>query len=219
MKAILFDFDGVIVDSEPLHFESFCEVLRPYGIKLDRGYYNGHYLGYNDWEVLEKVRHAGNQENLTADELPKIVSRKTRWMQDAFKTRPPVLPGVLELMGRAIKENIKLAVFSGALREEVHLTLKTLGIFEIFGSVLAAEDVERGKPDPMGYLLSAERLGVSHDECVVIEDSPIGLSAAKSAGMKTCALTTTYESSVLSAADMVVPNLSHVTLNDLRKLF
>lgn len=219
MKAILFDFDGVIVDSEPLHFESFCEVLRPYGIDIDRTHYNQNYLGYNDWEVLEMLRADREDINFSNDELSRIVSRKTAWMQNAFKARPPVLPGVLELMRQALQENIKLAVFSGALREEVHLTLKTIGIFDFFGSVLAAEDVSRGKPDPMGYLLSAERLGVEPHECVVIEDSPVGLSSAKAAGMKTCALTTTYEKQALSPADIIVPNLAHVTLEELRNLF
>lgn len=218
MKAIIFDFDGVIVDSEPLHFESFCEVLRPYGIDIDRAHYNRHYLGYNDWEVLEKLRDDRDDVNYTNDEIAQIVSRKTAYMQNAFRVRPPVLPGVLELMRQALDDKIKLAVFSGALREEVHLTLKTLGIFDIFGSVLTADDVSRGKPDPMGYLLSAERLSVLPNECVVIEDSPVGLSAATAAGMKTCALTTTYERTML-AANMIVPNLSHVTLADLLKLF
>lgn len=219
MKAILFDFDGVIVDSEPLHFESFCEVLKPYGIEIDRAHYNRNYLGYNDWEVLEMLRDDRDDVNFSNDELAGIVSRKTLKMQDAFKSRPPVLPGVLELMRQALHSRVKLAVFSGALREEVHLTLRTLGIFDFFGSVLTADDVSPGKPNPRGYLMSAEKLGVAPHECVVIEDSPVGLAAGKAAGMKTCALTTTYERTALIAADMIVPNLSHVTLEDLRKLF
>ncbi|HPS53051.1 MAG TPA: HAD family phosphatase [Phycisphaerae bacterium] len=219
MKAILFDFDGVIVDSEPLHFESFCAVLKPYGINLDRDYYNNHYLGYNDWEVLEKIRQENHGADFHGDDPATIISRKTALMQNTFRTQPPILPGVVELLRLAKLENIKLAVFSGALKQEIYTALNFLGIFSMFDSIMAAEDVAMGKPNPMGYLLSAERLGVAPKQCVVIEDSPIGLTAAKAAGMKTCALSTTYQPQTLSAANIVVPNLSCVTIENLKSLF
>lgn len=218
LRAILFDFDGCIVDSEPLHFESFCEVLSPFDITVDQGIYNDKYLGFNDYEVLEMLREDRDDVNLTDEQINEMVDKKTVWMQDNLVSRNPLLPGSAETIRAAHENGIKLAVCSGALREEVVVTLQALGLIDCFESIIGAEDVECGKPHPMGYLLSAERLGVQPCECVIIEDSPIGLSAAKAAGIKACGLTTTYDEAYLTDASLIAPNLSNITLDDLATL-
>ncbi len=223
MDAMIFDFDGVIVDSEPVHLACFQRVLRSAGLELSQDDYYARYLGYDDHDCLEAVaRDAG----VAMDEgrIASLTAEKTVLVQRAFAESIEALPGAVELIRAAHAAAVPLAICSGALREEVEQAGRTVGVRECFRAVVAAEDVARGKPDPEGYrkaraALEADAAGpLSPARCVVVEDSPAGIDAGQAAGMKVLAVTTSYPADRLTAADRVVASLADVSLPEIDRL-
>jgi beta-phosphoglucomutase len=224
LLALLFDFDGVVIDSEPIHYECFVRVMRQrFGIELDRELYFSRYLAFTDAEALEAMAedYSLDIDPATARE---IIDRKTRMVMDAFNEGIEPLAGAIELMRAAREAGLAVAICSGALREEIIGPATTVGAMPYVQLVVSAEDVERGKPDPAGYELTRRRLAemlgreISAHQCVVIEDSPGGVQAGKAAGMAVLAVTTTTAAENLTQADRVVRSLAEVELEDLREL-
>ncbi len=224
LDAILFDFDGVIVDSEPLHLRGFQEVLRPMGIELTERRYYEKYLGYDDRGCLEALYDDLGRPIPGPDEMDRIIDAKTRWVQQALAASIEPLPGAVELIGQARRSGLPLAICSGALREEIEVAARKVAVRDCFDVVVAAEDVSRGKPDPEGYRLALARLGertgreFDASRAVVVEDSPAGIEAARAAGMRVLGVGTSYPPDALTAADRVVGRLSEVGVGDLRAL-
>lgn len=223
MDAILFDFDGVIVDSEPIHLAAFQQVLGQQGLTLSREDYYSRYLGYDDRDCFGAVgRDKGKP--FAAKQIAEMTAAKTQIVQDALAESIQAMPGAVELISAAAEASVPLAICSGALRGEIVQAARTVGVLGMFPTIIAAEDVQRGKPDPQGYRLAAEALSadlarpVRHERCVVVEDSPAGIEAGKALGMKVLAVTNSYEAQVLAAADRVVDSLAEVTLESLETL-
>ncbi len=223
MDALIFDFDGVVVDSEPIHFAGFKHVLAQAGLEMSEQKYYADYLGYDDHDCLA-VASADQGQPFSEDQIAQLTAAKTAYVQDAFRQSIEALPGAAEIITQAAHAEIPLAICSGALREEIELAATTIGLREHFGVIVSAEDVDRGKPDPEGYLkaLGQLRQAVSRElqpfRCVVVEDSPAGIQAAKQANMRVLALETSYAPAALTAADRVVANLAAVSLADLEAL-
>ena len=228
MRAILFDFNGVLVDDEPIHLELMQEVLADEGIQLTEAQYYARYLGLPDRACLEQV-FADRGVEAPPDLVSRLHARKAayyllRVRRDGY----PVVPGAPELVRSASEAGLMLGVVTGALRNEVEGALEQMGVRSAFKSVVAAEDVSRGKPDPEGFRkglqeLSAlpplpERLIHPH-EVVVIEDSPAGLAAASALGLHTLAVAQTFPAERLGAAERVVGSLAELSIPELRKLF
>jgi len=220
MDAMIFDFDGVVVDSEPIHFRGFREVLAEAGVTLSREDYYGKYLGFDDHDCFAAALGdcglpAGERE------IAKMTAAKTRIVQRVIAESIQALPGSLELIAAAARRGTPLAICSGALREEIVLALRCIGAERHFARIVAAEDVRRGKPDPEGYLLALDQLRqttgkpLRAERCVVVEDSPAGIESACAAGMKVLAVATSYPPGELTAADRVVDSLARVTPEDL----
>ncbi len=222
MDALIFDFDGVVVDSEPIHLAGFQRVLESIGLNLTEEDYYARYLGYDDHDcLLIAARDAGRA--LDEAQIAELTRAKTACVQQAFAESIRPLPGAAELIRAAAAEAVPLAVCSGALREEIELASRTIAVWACFQAVVAARDVRRGKPDPEGYAKARERLAAATGRelrpgrCVAVEDSPAGIEAAAAAGMKTLAVTNSYAREHL-AADRVVASLAAVTLADVRRL-
>ena len=223
MDAMIFDFDGVIVDSEPTHFAAFARVLKEIGIQLSRQEYYEKYLGYDDHDCFMTV---AQDRGKTVDEeaITRMIAVKTRLIQEAMGESIQSQPGAVELVRAAELDAIPLAICSGALRQEIELACRNLGLWERFMTVVSAEDVNRGKPDPQGFRLALEQLCrlsglvLMASKTVVLEDSPAGIAAAKHLGMKVLAVTTSRDRGDLQQADMIVDSLADVTIAQLEAL-
>ncbi|MBN2243460.1 MAG: HAD family phosphatase [Acidobacteria bacterium] len=226
LRAIIFDFNGVILDDEPLHFRAMQEAVSGLGIELTEEAYWEKYLPFDDGESLEAIcRDHGvrlDGENRTRTLQIKAASYKRR-----LENRFPVFPGAERIIASAARR-YPLAVASGANREEIETTLEAAGLSRHFTVVVAAEDFTRGKPHPESFLLALEKLNRAVDsktspilpqECLVIEDSVGGIAGARAAGMRCLAVSNSYPPEKLQEADRVVGSLEDVHLESLPVLF
>jgi HAD superfamily hydrolase (TIGR01509 family) len=211
MRALLLDFDGVIVDSEHLHDLALREVCEPLGFTWQ----GDAWVGWPDAEVLIEL-HRRRGEALPAERLATLLEQKTSVvLAQVSDQRYRAYPGVVELIREAARA-VPVAVCSAGLRGQIVPVLEFLGIAGDIGVVVAFEDTARSKPDPAPYLLGASRVGVPPHECVAIEDSPRGVASAKAAGCTVIAVAHTSPVERLSAADLVVGKIGELTLASLR---
>lgn len=223
MDAVIFDFDGVVVDSEPIHLRYFQAVLSSVGVELTRDNYYGRYLGYDDHDCIVAVGR-DNSVRFPQSQVAEMVAAKTELVKRAFAESITPMPGAVELIRSSAAGGAAVGVCSGALREEIEMAARTVGALEYFAAIVSAEDVPRGKPDPGGYNLARRRLedacgrDIDPARCVVVEDAPAGITAAKAAGMKILAVTTSYVADELTDADRIVSSLAQVTPEDLEQL-
>lgn len=228
IRAILFDFNGVLVDDEPIHLELVQKVLADEGIEMTSEDYYTKYLGLDDRACFRAVL-AEHGDAESPDRVFRLVARKSAYYQMRIrKDGFPIFPGAVELIGEAAEEGLMLGVVSGALRDEVEGALVQMDVRDLFKCVVTADDVDAGKPDPQGYrlgltLLNSEpplpsRLLHPH-EVLAVEDSPTGLQAARLSGLPTLAVAQTYEAARLSQGDHIVDSLEGVRLRDIRALF
>jgi beta-phosphoglucomutase len=223
LRAIIFDCDGVIADTEPLHFGAFQRVLDEEGILLTREQYYRDYLALDDRNCFSQV-HRDRQVALDQEKLSDLITRKAEYIEPMMRSHLLVFPGVVQFMRQAF-ERYPLAVASGALRHEVEMVLQHAGVTELFQVIVAAEDVANGKPHPEPFLKACALLNASREEaivaheCLVIEDSIPGIRAAHNAGMRCLAVTNSYPRERLDNADLVVEGLDEVSMDDLEDLF
>lgn len=215
-RAIIFDFNGVIVDDEPLHKELFCRVLAEEGIVLTDDEYHKNYLGYADRGAFQKALRENAQEAKAGsdDYLHELIGRKAEYYLTAVSEQSLLFPGIVDLV-REAAEKYPLAIASGALCSEIELILQRGEIRDCFRVIIASEDVSVGKPDPESYQSALAGLNrtmtdqrqIEPSECLVIEDSLTGIEAAVRAGMRVLAVTSSFRAEELTAADLVVPDL------------
>jgi len=223
LKALIFDFDGVIVDSEWLHLRAFNEVAAQFNIEISEQDYYGKYLGLNDREVFE-ILVADNRLTGYTDKIAGLVEQKTTVFKQLAATKAAVIEGVTEFLNMLKQNNIPAAICSGALESEIKLLLTGTELAGYFHVIVAAEHVTKGKPDPEGFLLTLCRLNeklntdIKPAECIVIEDSHWGLQAAGAAGMHPVAVTNTYPSDRLTLAEKIVAKLAELEISDLHSL-
>jgi beta-phosphoglucomutase len=215
--AVLFDFDGVIVNSEPLHFWAFHEVLRGEHLDLTEAEYYNELIGFDDKGAFKHV-YAKHGRDLDPKTFLRVMTRKSEIMMDLIRARKyTTLPGVDEFV-RGLWWRYPLAICSGALREEIEAMLEGVGLRDCFKVIVAAEDVTVGKPDPSGYLMCAKQLGekVKHDlapaDCLIVEDAPTVIRSVKSVGFQTLAVATSYPVEKLADANWVVKDLKPATV-------
>jgi HAD superfamily hydrolase (TIGR01509 family) len=200
--AILFDFNGVIIDDEPQHCEALIATLAEYGCALDRETYYRDYLGFDDRECFRfAFAQAGRPPNEAV--LREAIERKNVHYERALRASMRLVPGAAEFVGSAAREGYRLGVVSGALRREIELVLGLAGLRPHFEAIVAAEDVSACKPDPEGYRRACEALGAGAEGTVVVEDSLPGLAAARAAGLRCAMLATSHPEEACAEADLV----------------
>jgi beta-phosphoglucomutase len=221
LRAAVFDFDGVIVDSEPLHYRSLRDALRPEGVEISEAEYLQVYLAYDDREAIRlALEHHGQSTDPARRE--RIEARKVETFARLIP-EIPVFEGVRDLI-RALGAEMPLAIASGARHGEVDAILRGVGLRDAFEAIVGAEDAERTKPDPAPYLEAARRLaartvGLTPEECVAFEDSMPGIASALVAGMKVVGVAHSYPAEKLRAAHRVVDSLVGLDAGALRGLF
>jgi len=217
VQAVVFDFDGVLADSEPLHLQAYQALLEPHGIVLDEKAYCERYLGYDDEGALRRMAE-DNGLMLGDEEIELLIVEKGRVFEALVGSRDVLYPGAVECV-RRLAERWPVGIASGALRADIDLLLRGAGITDLFRFIVAAGDTDRTKPAPDPYLRAAELHGVPPAACVAIEDSHWGLESARTAGMRTLAITHTYPRDALTgSADVVIDSLAEVTLELVARL-
>ena len=223
MDALIFDFDGVIVDSEPIHLMGFQHVLAQAGVEITEAEYYERYLGYDDHDCFEAVSRDKGAD-FSPEQVARMTAAKTVIVKRALGESVQALPGAVALISAAGDAGVPLAICSGALRDEIVLALGRIGAAEMFRVIIAADDVERGKPDPEGYRLAVEALRKLHARpidparCVIVEDSPAGIAAGKAVGAAVLAVANSYDPGDLAEADRIVDSLADVTVELLADL-
>lgn len=213
LQGIVFDFDGVIVNNEPLHFRALQRVLKEEAIPLAESQYYATYLGMDDRGCITTALEAAGRLVSPAT-IADLASRKARYYDELIRNGLVVFPGSAEFVTQAASR-WPLAIASGALRVEIESILARLGLERCFSAIVSAEDVRQGKPHPEGFLqalaaLRRIRPGPSPlmaEDCLAIEDSTAGIAAAKAAGMRVLAVTHTFPREALTGADLIVPSL------------
>ncbi len=223
LAAVIFDFDGIIVDTEPLHYKAFQEVLVPRGLGYSWEEYLGCYIGFDDRDAFREAFRAGGQA-IADRELKGLIEEKARAFQRIIATGVEPYPGVVELI-LSISGNLPLGLCSGALTSDIVPILRQLGIAGLFDVVVTAEDVAASKPDPASYVLAMERLAarfpdrtVTPETTLAIEDTPAGIASARGAGLRALAVANSYPEEKLTDAFRVVASLAGIDLEGLRLL-
>lgn len=210
--AVVFDFDGVIVNSEPLHFQAFREVLAKEDIDLTEAEYYRDLIGFDDRGAVRQV-FATRERPLDPPTMLRVLAKKSRAMMESIRRRDfHALPGV-EAFVRGLWRKHPLAICSGALREEIETMLEGISLRDCFSVIVAAEDVTRGKPDPEGYLLAIKQLEakahrtIAPKDCLIVEDAPAVVKSVRAVGFPVLAVTTSYSAGHLTEANWVTNTL------------
>ena len=219
MRAVVFDFDGVLVDSEPLHFESLRDCLLEQGISIDEEEYRDRFLSYDDREAI-RIALEGRGEPCDPDRLERIAQRKHELFARVIAD-VELMPGARELIASL---QVPLAIASGAVRGEIETILDATGIRHAFTAVVGADDVSRGKPHPEPYRAAVASLvpgvpGLTAEQCLAFEDSVAGIASARAAGLKVFAVTTSYPPERLGGAHRILDGLTGLDGNEARRLF
>lgn len=213
IKAIIFDLDGVISDTQTLHSQIESAIFRRYGIDKSEEEITEKYAGV-PCEVFFKEVFL---ENSVPADINKIVKEKQNLIIERCKGNVSPMRGAMDLIKEARQKGFKLAIASSSPIDFVNLIIEELNLEDTFKVVVTVEDVQNGKPDPEIFLLAAKRLGVAPEECIAIEDGRSGMQAAKSAGMK-CIGLAKDKGAKDYPADILVENLSEININTLTSL-
>jgi beta-phosphoglucomutase len=220
LEAVIFDFDGVLVDSEQLHHKAFNQVLARFHCQLSSHEYYDRFLGLSDEELL-RIVNKERRLSLSGQQFGQLLGEKVNLFKEMASTEAGIIEGVPKFLNMLSDGKIPMAICSGALLPEIEMILEGAGLRSYFEVIVSAEQVERGKPDPEGFLLALKLLNkklhkaIEPENCVVIEDSHWGLEAAKAAGMRVVAITNTYAAEHLKPADKIIVNLNDLPLSNL----
>ncbi len=226
LRAIIFDLDGVLLDSEPLHFAAFKKALGSDGAELTQELYIDRYLALDDRGAFTRF-YIDKKQPLSPIQLQEFMEKKTGLFNEMVKNEGILpYPAVPEFV-MAAAQRYPLAVATGSRRHEVEFLLETAGIRPHFEAIISADDVERGKPDPESFLKALAALNatgkrptaIKPEECAVIEDSKHGVASALGAGMKCVAVATSHPTFELSGANLVVPSLAALKMSQVEDLF
>lgn len=212
---VIFDFDGVIADTERLHLAALQEVLRPRGVTLSVEEYESGYLGSTDYDLLVALA-TDRSLDWRSDDIESMISDKGEAFDRLLAKGSVVYPAAIPCVKRLAASGVTLAIASGAFRREIEAILDGAGLRKFFPVIVGAGEYAEGKPSPAPFLEAAKQTGLPAEAAVAIEDSPWGLTSARDAGCATIAITNTYSRSALSA-DIIVESLDEVDTALLRR--
>jgi beta-phosphoglucomutase len=214
--AVIFDFDGVIVNTEPIHYIAFQKILEPMNMGYDWEKYTLTYMGFDDRDAFrEAFKTAG--KTIDDSTLQQLIDKKAVIFEEIITRGVETYPGVIELITNLSKLNVPLAICSGALRSDIIPILNQLNIKKYFAHIVTAEDVPQSKPDPASYKKAKELLLDTFSENLnnsshiyAIEDTPAGIESAKGAGLKVIGVTNSYSSEHLDGCNIILGSLAEL---------
>ncbi len=212
-RAVIWDMDGVIVDTAIYHLKSWQAAFQRRGVNFSEEDFRRHFGQRNDIIIRDALGQDAPQSEMDA-----ISREKEDDFRNMIRQDIKALPGAIELIESLVKDKFKLALVSSAPRKNIRLLLTGLNINGYFNIVICGEDVTEGKPSPQGFLLAAQKLEVEPENCIIIEDAVAGVTAAKRAGMRCLAVTNTHPRTSLMEADLIVDTLETVSVPDLERL-
>jgi beta-phosphoglucomutase len=216
IAAVIFDFDGVLANTERLHLAATQDVLATLGLEMSDADYFQRYLGYSDRDLFRRFAHDARIA-LTDADIEELIEQKSEAYERAVASGAMLYEGV-ERTIFALKLEFRLAIASGAFRGEIESILSTRpGLRDAFAAIVSADDDVAGKPSPEPYVEALRQLEIGAHQAVAVEDSPWGLVAASGAGLRTIALTTSYAASALTA-DLVLASVTEITAETIKKL-
>ncbi len=227
IKLVIFDFDGVIADSERGHYECISESFKQKtGVEVTWDRYCEHYLGYDDLTCFKVLLKDFNQPS-SQEILDQLCQQKQQLFIEYVQGKSVIIPGIPEFLQLLESNQIPRSICSGAVRPEIDVILEHANLAGYFTDIVTAENVTECKPHPEGYFLSLKQTNellkldppITADDCVVIEDSKWGITSAKAAGMKCIAVQTSYNEEELKIADYVVKEIAHIDMKLLNSLF
>ena len=207
IRAVIFDFDGVLADTERLHLLAFQQALAPIGLAMAEPEYSERFLGYSDRDLLDALAR-DRRVDMTAALAERLLRDKADAFASLLRSDDALYPAAPDCI-RGLSERFPLAIASGSFREEIDFILGRAGLLQHFCAVVGAGDVAAHKPSPDPYLEAARRLGIPPGECLAVEDSMWGLESARAAGCTTVAITHTYPAEALKA-DFVIAALGEI---------
>ncbi len=226
LRALILDFDGVIVDSEPIILRLTQQIAAQEGWELSDEEYYRDYLALDDRGIVERL-YASHGRAISPQRCQELVEEKGRWYAEIIKDGLPALPGSAEFV-RAAARQYPLAIASGSFRQEIEHLLQKLDLRGHFQALATADDCARSKPDPEVYLKAVERLGrtpafqndaLRPAECLAIEDAPGGVEAAHAAGLKCLALAHSRPADELREADWIFHGFGEINLEAIAREF
>mgnify|MGYP006277913749 CR=1 FL=1 len=211
--CVIFDMDGVLADTGPVHFQSWKKLADEIGVEFTKEFFE---KTFGQKSVPITRRLVG--EDAVDEQIRKWADLKEKYYREMVKDKIKPLEGVIPLIKDLKRHNCKLAVASSGPPENVELLVDSLKLRKFFDELITAEDVKKGKPEPDAFLIAAQKLKVNPEDCVVIEDAPVGIEAAKRARMKRIALTTTHPREELQDANLILSDLSDITYEEIMEL-
>lgn len=215
IKAVIFDMDGVLVDSERIHYLAYNKLLRKHGKEISKEYFKRKLFGVPAKQNFIKI-FSEQGENIDETKSDELAKEKDKYYREISQSELTSFDGATELLKLLRKNGLKTALATSASKENVEMVIKKFGWENYFDAVVTADDVKKGKPDPEIFLKAGKFLGVNSQECIVIEDSKHGIEAAKKAGMKCIAVTTTHKKAELNAADLAIDSVKEIRIEKIR---
>ena len=222
LRAVVFDFDGVIANSEPLHFRAFHDALARSGVSVTEAEYYARYLGYDDVGSFNAIA-ADRGRAWSEAELGDLMRHKAGRLEELEGGQSVLFPGA-EAAIKRLAASYPLAIASGALRREIVRVLERERLAEFFVALVSAEDTASSKPAPDPYLRAVNLLAsatgtpLQPGECVAVEDSRWGIESARAAGLMTIAITHSYPADTFAEAGAIIGHLDRLTAEFLNKL-
>lgn len=209
IKAVVFDFDGVLADSEPLHFRALRDLLDSLGVPLTADEYYQRYVGYDDVGVF-RILAEEHGWHLDEVRLAALIEEKSRTFDALVRSADVLFPGAVGCLDR-LAPHYPLGIASGALRHEIQAILRRHSLESRFRFIVASGDTPESKPAPDPYVRAAALHGLPPEACVAIEDTRWGLVSARAAGLRCVGLATTYPAAALGDADVIIGSLDEFT--------
>ncbi|MEX0648028.1 MAG: HAD family phosphatase [Balneolaceae bacterium] len=211
--GVIFDMDGVLTDSNPVHKETIERFCKKYNKEVSEDFLLKHVFGRTNQEWIPDLFG-----NLSGEEVSRLADEKEAMFRDIFDPLPSVIPGLFDFLDQLDKHNIKSVVATSAPRENADFILSALSIENYFDTVLDSSHVDKGKPDPQVYLKAADAIGYPPEKCIVFEDSLSGVEAGIRAGAKVIGITSTHTAEEMENCDKVVDDFTELDFEILEGL-
>ena len=225
LRAIIWDVDGLIVDSEPVHYRAFAEIARRLDVNLTWDQYVETYIGYDDRDVFRLLRGIGGKADETVPDVESLCAAKAEAFERIVAAGIDAMPGAVPLIHQTA-DQLPVAIASGATTRDLDLILGHLGVLDRFEVIVTADNVARSKPDPESYRSAAQQLAalrpelaLTPDQCLAIEDTATGIASARGAGLMTLGVACTGPAELLVQADRVIDTLEGVEVTHLHDWF